>query len=46
MLVETTHLVERSLRVPAVFFGLGGFAVLVFLLLATTAIGKGRPDRR
>ncbi len=39
-------LTEKGLPFPEAVFGIIALAILVFLLLATLAIGKGRPDRR
>lgn len=39
-------LTEKDLPFPEVVFGIVALAILVGLLMATLAIGKGRPDRK
>ena len=46
MLLAATEFTERHLPMPPILYGLVALAILLFLLVATFAIGKGRPDRR
>lgn len=45
MLVEA-GLTMRNMPAAPYWFGLGAIAILVFFVVATLAIGKGRPGRK